>query len=83
MKTLIFLLFPLITFGQKKSKVQWRGLYAGAQTISVIQAKQQFSNSVYIIAIVGTGRLNANVQYIKPIPYSRALIKFGIDFKIL
>lgn len=81
MKTIILILLPF--FGTAQKKIEWRGMYAGAQTISTVK-KIDFSHSAYVIAIVGYKRLNFNTQFIIPVyPKATALIKFGMDYKIL
>lgn len=85
MKYLIIILLCSLSFISKaqKKKIEFRGLYVGTQTISVIKKGERFYNSIYSIALIGYKKVTFNTQFIVPVfPTTRPLIKFGIDYKI-
>ena len=83
MKILIIAALFLIMSKSNAQKIEWRGLYAGAQTISPLRLKEKFSHSVYLIGLIGIKRFTFNTQFIVPVfPLNIALIKFGIDYKL-
>lgn len=82
-KALIFIMFFSCTAMAQKNTMEFRGLYAGAQTISVIKKGESFYHSVYMIGMAGIKKWTFNTQFIVPVfPATRPLIKFGIDYKI-
>ena len=84
MKKLLIIASLFTSLSVAAQRIEFRGLYGGAQTITAVNMKERFSHSVYLIGLAGRGRFTFNTQFIVPVfVRDHPLIKFGIDYKIL